>query len=366
MKLTHKHYCLIATMAMLVACGGGSSNSGTNGVGSNGAGGGTGSTSSTFAAPSTFSSSANTMDLLTHIESGGISTLPVFGLVLKQDYKITMQNSIGGYDYSSRTYDLIDTDINIGLNKIYYDDKNKSTRQKDHYLKNITGLPGIRYINVLNDSSFVIDPVLNYFFPQYSYGTLQHIADGGGSFVSSGIGSYVQTVFGSHAPYLSYGLKTDSNDVPTTTTVTYKASLSAFTGDGAPVSQNGDSFMNTLTTGCGASITLTLNTSTGELITSPINNCLTPDSPEDKLSFSLGKVYFVNSTLRKDNASASAASFTAVGRLGGDPNYVNAQITTHTAQSTKISGAIYGKGASTILIQGSGVNGAFHLIGRKQ
>jgi hypothetical protein len=361
MKFTHKHYCIVATLAMLCACGGGSSSSD-----SNTSGGGTGSTSNAFATPSTFSSSANTMDLLASIESGGVSTLPVFGLVLKHDFKITVQNNIGGYDHSSRAYDLIDTNLNIGLSKIYYDDKNNGTRQKDHYIKNIAGLPGIRYTNITSDSSFVIDSNVGVYFPQFSYGTFQHIADGGGSYVYSGIGSFVQTSFGSHTPFLSYGLKTDSNDLPTTTTVTYKASLGAFTGDGSPISHNGGSYMNSLSVGCGADITLTLNTSTGELTTTPISLCLTADRPEDKLSFNLGKVYFVNSTLRKDNASATAATFTAVGRLGGDPNNTNAPIATHAAQSTKISGAIFGKGASTILIQGSGANGAFHLIGLKQ
>lgn len=362
MNLTMKQWLIVfssvLSSVLLTSCGGGSTSSSS--VDSSGTGG---SASSTFAIASGFTSSADTMDLLALIQSGAVSQLPVFGLV--RQYSWTLSSNTG-YGPSSQTYDMFDSDINVGLSKIYYDDKNKGTRPKDYYLKNIAGLSGTRYRNG-SDDAFVIDQ-FNVFEPYLAYGTLQSLVDGGGNFVYRGIGDYDNTQFGSHAPYLIYGLKTDKNDAPTTSTVTYKASVTMFTGDGSPVMVNGvNAHQNLLSLSCTQGLTLTLDTASGLLTTAAASACQDSNNASDSLTFSLDKVYFVNATLRKDTASATAAKFTAVGHLSTtnvDPN--NAPVVTHTGQSTKISGAIFGKGAQTIVIQGSGANGSFFLRGIKQ
>lgn len=179
--------------------------------------------------------------------------------------------------------------------------------------------------------------------------------------VSSVTGTLSQTVTIDNSSWSAFfGVLTDKVDAnpPSDNKMQYKGSISFVGGNGAPFP--GSMFLNVVSTFCP--ITLNFDAATGTLST-VTTSCT--DSRGTHLDFSLKDLTIKNSRVFAsvgDEAQGAASGPSS----SGDASTGTVPTVALSFTSSKIGGAVFGKNAQYVGIQGSGASGLFSVTAFRQ
>lgn len=375
-------YCLAASVVVFAtACGGG-------GEADSGNGGLVVTDNGVFTQPGPFTTSDSFTNVLERIQNPHLfeadrRTMPVFGYI--SDFSVAYDltpvdpnidpEATGTIVEGQRSYDNISAELLLEKDQIRFIDPTNLSRPREYKLESASSLSQIAYSN--STGGFVIDlssdGVIGNFIPQFGYGTIAAAFDSRIATPISGVGS---SVSGRIWPTVVYGLKTAAGDAPrgstangtALNTVRYSGLVFALTGPGTPIFRGIPAFkyQDQLSVGCEGGLDMTLDLTSGVLTTiSNASGCTTPNG-DDQLQFAMTPITFENSTVVDNSFNRNAVSLTATGRLvDSKVDQSNNPRVTHSVTSNKLTGAIFGVGASSIVISGSGTNGAFMVLARR-